>query len=144
MGNGQPLRRGMDRARYPCVTCLGGIIVEWWQGLLTAVAALGLSPAPWIVALLAGRLVPRSWHEARISDKDEEIARVELRHQATVARIQEERGYERQRADTERDRADALGERLGDLANELGSTAVQLLRALPLSESESEADHGAT
>lgn len=105
--------------------------LEWWQWLVGAVALLGLSPAPWLAALLSGRLITRSTHEGRVTDLKEEIARIERRHDGTVARIVAEKDLEREARGVERDRADVLADKLSKATDELGATALHLLESIP-------------
>jgi hypothetical protein len=111
---------------------------EWWQWLVGAVTVLGLSAAPWIAALLAGKLHTSAEvghiikaHDLAITTKDAEISRIEARHADTVGRILAERDYERAAKDVERVRADTLAGKLAELADGMGQTAVHLLAALP-------------
>lgn len=78
------------------------VVLEWWQWLIAALAAVGFSAAPWIVALLAGRLVTKGVYDR-----------------------------EAKRADREQERADAAIGKLSELTTEFGETAVKLLDSLP-------------
>lgn len=78
------------------------VVLEWWQWIAVAVGALGFSAAPWIAALLFGKL---KTYDVWKSEKD--------------------------RADYERARADRAVEKLVELAGEYGETAVKLLDAIP-------------
>jgi hypothetical protein len=109
----------------------GAIDLEWWQWLGGAVTILGLSPAPWIVALLRGRLLTLTAHA-------EAMAREETAHKAILkekddatARIIEEKNYWRNAAGNDRDRSDRMAEKLMTVTEEFGATTVHLLRALP-------------
>lgn len=123
------------------------MIDQWWQWLVGGITVLGLSAAPWIAALLAGKLstaaevarIQRA-HDVIVASKDAEILRIEARHAGTVERILGERDYERAAKDVERARADTLAGKLAELADGMGQTAVHLLRALP--KPPGDADHG--
>ena len=116
--------------------------LEWWQWAVAALGILGLSPAPWLLALLSGRLVTLKAHVRELEEKDralkatekrdaDTVARLESRHAATVARLVEERNYERAAKDVERDRSDRLSAKLAEVTEEFGQTTVHLLRSLP-------------
>lgn len=118
------------------------IDLQWWQALIGILVLLGLSPAPWIAAILAGRLMTQKQHEGRVADITkahvlvvEEMHRtsdvLERRHDATIARINEERNYERSAKDAERERSDKLAEKLMSVTEEFGATTLHLLRSLP-------------
>jgi hypothetical protein len=107
-----------------------GSTLEWWQYALSAVAVLGLSPAPWVAAMLAGRLRPIGWTREQVKAKDDEIER----ERAAAATERTRADTERERADLERDRADRASARLVDVALELGASTVKLLEALPKPE----------
>lgn len=117
------------------------IDLQWWQAALAIITGLGLSAAPWIAALLAGRIMTLGQHTRRVADldkahgelvaeKDRAIAAAERRHDATVKRIVEERDYERAAKDAERQRSDKLADKLGDVTEEFGQTTVHLLKSL--------------
>lgn len=90
-------------------------------------AALGLSAAPWITALLLGRLLTRKAHEDRVADLKLQAVRADER----ADKAEERAGVEYERAETERTRADGLAGKLAELAGEMGRTTVHLLKALP-------------
>lgn len=97
--------------------------LEWWQTLVGIIGVIGLSPAPWITALLLNKLMTRAQHEDRVKD---------LKERTTAAETRE--GIQYQRAETERGRADGLAVKVGELATEFGATAVHLLKSLPSAE----------
>jgi hypothetical protein len=118
------------------------IDLQWWQSLIGILVLLGLSPAPWITAMLAGRLMTLGAHERRVADvrKADEATMAEMRrnqdtlekrHDATIERLKEERSYERAAKDTERERSDKLADKLMSVTEEFGATTVHLLRSLP-------------
>lgn len=81
--------------------------------------ALGLSAAPWIAALLWGRLLTRKQHEDRVGDLKEQRDKAEARA-----------GVEYERAETERGRADSANAKLAEVAGTIGSQAVGLLHEI--------------
>lgn len=114
---------------------------QWWQYVGAAVTLLGLSPAPWIGAMLTRRLMPLGAHLERVNDIKEshkrEVETLNATHdlvvvslKAEIARITEEREYERAGRETERSRSDVSTARLGDLAREFGDSTVQLLHGI--------------
>lgn len=97
------------------------------QGVGIILAALGLSAAPWITALLLGRLLTRKAHEDRVADLKLQATRADER----ADKAEERAGVEYTRAETERVRADTLAGKLAELAGEMGRTTVHLLKSLP-------------
>lgn len=95
-------------------------VVQVAQAIGVVLAALGLSAGPWIIALLAGKLLTAKAHEARVSDLKEQRDKAEAR--ATV---------EHSRAEIERKRADDLASKLAEVAGEMGRTTVHLLQGIP-------------
>lgn len=88
---------------------VGGMIQ--WAAL--ALGGLGFSAAPWIAALLTGKLRPISWVREQLADRDAQIATWQ-----GTARVATER-------------ADRLAVQLAEVAGESGQTAVHLLKSLP-------------
>lgn len=82
-------------------------------------AALGLSAAPWVTALLRGGLLTRKQHEDRVADLKEQRDKAEARA-----------GTEYERAEVERGRADAANTKLAEVAGGIGRQAVGLLDEL--------------
>lgn len=46
--------------------------LQWWQAIIALIVALGISPAPWITALAAGRLLFRADLERQLAKSDTE------------------------------------------------------------------------
>lgn len=107
------------------------IDLTWWQALIGILALLGLSPAPWIAAILAGRLMTLKQHTLALDEMHRTSELLEKRHDATIQRINEERNYERAAKDIERERSDKLAEKLMSVTEEFGATTLHLLRSLP-------------
>lgn len=106
--------------------------VQWWQWLAGALAALGLSPAPWILGLASGKIqftaVARKDFERQLTEKDtaheRELTARETHHAALMA--QEQRRYDEQQqatlknaaaAEKERERADEVTDALLGMAD---------------------------
>jgi hypothetical protein len=118
--------------------------LEWWQGLGAVLVALGLSPAPWILGLAAGRIQftapAREAYDARVVDiKDahaKAIAELVAHHAALVvekdrayAEMQRSRDYYRTARLEEAERADRATEQLLEVV-ELAKTSAHALEAL--------------
>lgn len=124
--------------------------LQWWQALLALAAALGLSPAPWILGLALGRIQfagpAQREHEARVNDLKEQHAR-ELASQAayhsTIIGGKDERygdlleSREGYKAATviERNRAEKVTDALAEYS-ELGKLAVHALNSLEVATKE--------
>lgn len=112
--------------------------LQWWQVLGGIVTLLGLSPAPWIGALLTRRLMPLGAHLERVADlkaahstemqnlKDAH-ARELLSCAADLDRVQLDRANERAATKLERDRADLAASKLAALTEQFGQVTVGLL-----------------
>jgi len=94
-------------------------IVQVLQGVGIVLAALGLSAGPWIVALLAGRLIPVSTVKRERDDSQKRIDSAE-KAMATWQGV----------AERQTKRADDAILALSNLANESGTTTVHLLKSL--------------
>lgn len=114
---------------------------QWWQYVVAAAVTLGLSPAPWILAMLTRRLMPLGSHLERVADLKEshkrEVDNLNQTHLLVVAsydkeldRLSTERDYERSGRETERSRSDAATGKLAGLASEFGDSTVRLLSNL--------------
>jgi hypothetical protein len=114
---------------------------QWWQYIVAILGVIGLSPAPWIVAVLTGRLMPLGAHLQRIADLKEShkslvdtltAQRVESERtlREELERVSGEREYERTARATERDPSDAATSKLSDFAGEFGKSTVGLLAGL--------------
>jgi hypothetical protein len=114
---------------------------EWWQYVAAGLGVLGLSPAPWIAAVLTRRLMPLGAHLERVADIKEshkrEMEAVTTQHAtnervllAEIERISGERDYERSARATERAIGDAATSKLSDFAQEYGRSTVGLLAGL--------------
>ena len=64
--------------------------IQWWQAILAIATALGLSGAPWLTALAAGRLLFRADLERQLAGKDKEHARAQAEKDANHARAMAE------------------------------------------------------
>lgn len=109
----------------------GGLDLQWWQWLGGAVTILGLSPAPWIVALLRGRLLTLTAHSEALSREEAAHKAILKEKDEATARIIEEKNYWRSAASNDRERSDKMAEKLMTVTEEFGATTVHLLRALP-------------
>lgn len=118
--------------------------LEWWQAFIGIVAALGLSPAPWILGLAIGRIQftapAERITEKRIADlKSAHAAETAelVRHHAELAdekdarygELKESRDYYRDARIVERDRADKVTDSLAE-ALELARLNAHLLESL--------------
>lgn len=114
---------------------------QWWQYVGAAIGILGLSPAPWIAAVLTRRLMPLGAHLERVAELKESHRRetdtIEAQAAETVKtlrseieRISGERDYERTARATERERADVATAKLGEFASEFGKSTTDLLAGL--------------
>lgn len=103
------------------------VTLEWWQGLAAVLVALGLSPAPWIIALLSNRLMTRGQHNDRVTDLKAELA-------AKDRQIE----YEQAAKAVQADRADKAIAKTIELATEFGATTVHLLKSLPETDRDGE------
>lgn len=114
---------------------------QWWQYVAAAIGVLGLSPAPWIAAVLTRRLMPLGAHLERVAELKQshsrEIDTIQTQGAATaktlqdeITRISGERDYERTARATERERADVATAKLGEFASEFGKSTTDLLAGL--------------
>lgn len=114
---------------------------QWWQYVGATLGLLGLSPAPWIAAVLSRRLMPLGAHLERVQELKEshrrEIETVSKQAESTertlreeIERISGEREYERAARATERERGDAATSKLSDIASEYGRSTVGLLTGI--------------
>lgn len=114
---------------------------QWWQYVGAGLGALGLSPAPWIAAVLTRRLMPLGAHLERVAEikasHSREIETIATQNAITVqtmrdeiTRVSGERDYERTARATERERADAATAKLGEFASEFGKSTTDLLAGL--------------
>lgn len=99
--------------------------------ILGLAALVGGGSAPWVAAVLAGRLMTLRQHEARTADLKAAHARDLEQRDKEATRLIAERDYERQAKDVERNRADANADQLHEVVAEFGQTTVSFLRALP-------------
>jgi hypothetical protein len=121
--------------------------LQWWQYLVGGLGVLGLSPAPWIYAVLSRRLMPLGAHLERVAELKEfhkrEIQTVQDQNAVTQAalrdeieRIAGEREYERAARATERERGDAATTKLSEFAGEFGKSTVGLLAGVRAARAE--------
>lgn len=114
---------------------------QWWQYVGAALGALGLSPAPWIAAVLTRRLMPLGAHLERVAEikasHSRETETIATQNAITVqtlrdeiTRVSGERDYERTARATERERADVATAKLGEFASEFGKSTTDLLAGL--------------
>lgn len=112
--------------------------LQWWQVVGGIVTLLGLSPAPWIGALLTRRLMPLGAHLERVADiksaHNLEMQNLKDSHTRELAasaddlaRVQQDRANERDATKLERARADAAAEKLAALTEQFGQVTVGLL-----------------
>jgi uncharacterized phage infection (PIP) family protein YhgE len=120
---------------------------QWWQYLGAGLGVLGLSPAPWIYAVLTRRLMPlgahlervaelKEFHKREIQTVKEQAAATEATLRDEIERIAGEREYERAARATERDRGDAATSKLSDFAQELGKSTNGLLAGVRAARAE--------
>lgn len=125
---------------------------QWWQYVAAVIGVLGLSPAPWIAAVLTRRLMPLGAHLERVAELKQSHSRemdtISTQNANTVqtlrdeiSRISGERDYERTARATERERADVATAKLGEFASEFGKSTTDLLAGL--SQARNGADRGA-
>lgn len=107
------------------------IDLEWWQVVIGIGTGLGLSAAPWIAALLAGKILTIGVHREQLAAKDKAYDDMLAEKNAQVARADADRDSERQGKEVERQRGDGAFRETIALAREFGATTVHLLRALP-------------
>ncbi|WNN94068.1 membrane protein [Microbacterium phage Fregley] len=99
--------------------------MQWWQAILAVVAALGLSPAPWVLGLAAGKIqftsTAEAIYEKRIAELGEYHAKVlegeQKRYtdlQATAAKSENAALKNEQAVAIERQRADTATEALAE------------------------------
>lgn len=118
--------------------------LEWWQTLVAIAAALGLSPAPWILGLALGRIqfaAPAEREtDKRIADLKEahalELKNLTAYHEGILkgkderyADVKESRDGYKAATVIERERADKVTDTLAEFG-ELGKLAVHALAAL--------------
>jgi hypothetical protein len=112
--------------------------LEWWQLAIAIIGALGLSPAPWIAAILTRRLMPLGAHLERVADikaahilevehQDERHARELAGKDQTIDNLKADRVEERAATKIERDRADAAASKLAQLTEQFGQVTVGIL-----------------
>lgn len=111
---------------------------QWWQWLGGLITLLGLSPAPWLVAVLTGRLLTLGAHLRRVGDI-QSAHKLEMDHQTAmharelaakdveIARLTADRADERTATRVERDRADAMAAKLAALTEQFGQITVGIL-----------------
>lgn len=112
------------------------IDLEWWQVVIGILAGLGFSAAPWIAALLAGKLITIGVYREMVAAKDKLYNDMLAEKNSQVDRANTDRDSERQGKDVERQRGDGAFRETIALAREFGATTVHLLRALPNVEDE--------
>lgn len=130
--------------------------LQWWQSVVAIVAALGLSPAPWILGLALGRitftataqaahtrleLALTSGHTAAIAEltmhyaerdriRDEANEDREAQHSRELTDVRQSRDYYREARIVESNRANKATEQLADVAGEAGKIATAALSAI--------------
>jgi hypothetical protein len=114
--------------------------LQWWQWIAGGATLLGMSPAPWITALLTRRLMPLSAHLERVADLKEQhsLAMQALKEQHArelqndaddLTRMLADRDHERAATRLERERADNAAAKLAALTEGFGKVTVGLLSA---------------
>lgn len=112
--------------------------LQWWQIVVGIVGALGLSPAPWITALLLRKLMPLGAHLERVADI-KEAHKLEMQHSddgharelagkdEIIAALRADSVKKDEATQLERDRADSATAKLGALTEQFGQVTVTLL-----------------
>lgn len=112
--------------------------LQWWQWIAGVVTLLGLSPAPWIAALLTRKLMPLGAHLERVADI-KAAHKLEVDHQTEthtrelgskddiIAALRADSVEEKAATRLERDRADAATSKLGALTEQFGQVTVGIL-----------------
>lgn len=118
--------------------------LEWWQALATLIAALGLSPAPWLIGMALGRIQfsapARAVYDERVADlktQHADAVKALTTYHAEVLAERDERydelrtsrDYYREARIVERDRADKVTDQLAE-ALELARLNTHLLQSL--------------
>lgn len=107
--------------------------MQWWQGLLAIIAALGLSPAPWILGLATNKIQFTSTADANYALRSQEmrenydalVAVKDLRYadlEASVVKIEKAAATDKQTAATV---SEALAE-----STDLGKMAIHVIAEL--------------
>lgn len=118
--------------------------LQWWQAALGLLTVAGFSAAPWVAALLRGRLIPLATVDKLMGAKDDriqglvaELARADDRRAEDVARAVTERDHERDAVRIERARSDDAAKAVMHLSQEYGETMLHLARGGAVAESGS-------
>lgn len=114
-----------------------------WVGQLLETApqvgvSLGAGSAPFVGAILWGKLITLRHHNEALAEKDQQIAEVKRNAEQREALLTEQvvrsdqaLVNEREAKKVERERADSAVAKLNEVTGEFGATMVHLLRSLP-------------
>jgi hypothetical protein len=116
--------------------------VDWMSQLLEAAPQVGVSlgagSAPFVGAILWGKLITLRHHNEALSEKDKQIAEVKANAKEREALLTEQvvrsdqaLVNEREAKKVERERADAAVAKLNEVTGEFGATMVHMLRSFP-------------
>lgn len=93
--------------------------IQWWQGILAILVALGLSPAPWLTAMATGRLLFRGDLAERLAERDKHHAALLAAQEARYADLEASNNRNVEAAQQERMRADQATAALEKVAEAL-------------------------
>lgn len=103
--------------------------------------SLGAGSAPFVGAILWGKLITLRHHNEALAEKDKQIAEVKANAEQREALLTEQvvrsdqaLVNEREAKKVERERADSAVAKLNEVTAEFGATMVHLLRSLPQSD----------
>lgn len=116
--------------------------MDWMSQLLETAPQVGVSlgagSAPFVGAILWGKLITLRHHTEALAEKDEQIAEVKRNAEQREALLTEQvvrsdqaLVNEREAKKVERERADSAVSKLNEVTAEFGATMVHLLRSLP-------------
>lgn len=116
--------------------------MDWWNSLLSVAPQVGVSlgagSAPFVGAILWGKLITLRHHLESMGEKDKQIIEVKQnaeRREALLteqlARSDQALANEREAKKVERERADAATSKLGEVTTEFGAAMVHMLGSLP-------------
>ena len=120
--------------------------MDWMTSLLEVAPQVGVSlgagSAPFVGAILWGKLITLRHHNEAIAEQEKRIVQTEqnaARREALlteqVVRSDQALANEREAKKVERERADTAVAKLNEVTGEFGATMVHLLRSLPQPES---------
>jgi hypothetical protein len=116
--------------------------MDWMNALLEAAPQVGVSlgagSAPFVGAILWGKLITLRHHNEALAEKDKQIA--EVKANATqretllteqLVRSDQALANEREAKKVERERADTAASKLNEVTAEFGATMVHMLGSFP-------------